>query len=140
MFVQVRRYYIHPAQIIANLAQVAQADALSPQSASFADSARDGWAFYQSLQLPDGHWACGYGGPSFLLPGLIFAMYITQYPIPSEWACEMIRYLHTHVNDDGGWGLHLEGPSTVLATTRVHQAYFRMNIRDWIATHYCLRE
>jgi lanosterol synthase len=28
----------------------------------------------------------------------------------------MIRYLDTHANDDGGWGLHLEGPSTVLAT------------------------
>jgi lanosterol synthase len=43
-------------------------------------------------------------------------MYISQCPIPEEWAVEMIRYLDTHANDDGGWGLHLEGPSTVLAT------------------------
>ena len=93
-----------------------QDDYQEPQADTFADAARNGWAFYQSLQLPDGHWACGYGGPSFLLPGLIFAMYITEYSIPHEWAQEMIRYLETHVNDDGGWGLHLEGPSTVLAT------------------------
>ena len=28
----------------------------------------------------------------------------------------MTRYLEHHVNHDGGWGLHLEGDSTVFAT------------------------
>ncbi|EQB49570.1 hypothetical protein CGLO_11078 [Colletotrichum gloeosporioides Cg-14] len=28
----------------------------------------------------------------------------------------MVRYLQHHVNEDGGWGLHLEGKSTVFAT------------------------
>ncbi|PRQ51824.1 putative cycloartenol synthase [Rosa chinensis] len=37
----------------------------------------------------DGHWPGDYGGPMFLLPGL---------------------------NKDGGWGLHIEGPSTMFGT------------------------
>ena len=51
-----------------------------------------------------------------MLPGLIFAMYISDTPIPDEWKVEMLRYLAHHVNSDGGWGLHLEGKSTVFAT------------------------
>lgn len=30
------------------------------------------------LQCEDGHWAGDYGGPMFLMPGLIFACYITK--------------------------------------------------------------
>lgn len=80
------------------------------------DSAHDGMGFYSRLQLPEGHWACDYGGPSFLLPGLIFAMYISDTPVPDEWKAEIVRYLENAVNEDGGWGLHLEGTSTVFAT------------------------
>ncbi|KAK8128972.1 hypothetical protein PG984_010080 [Apiospora sp. TS-2023a] len=84
--------------------------------ALFDDAARKGFSFLTRLQLPEGHWACDYGGPSFLLPGLIFAMYITETPIRDEWKIEMTRYLAHHANEDGGWGLHLEGKSTVFAT------------------------
>jgi lanosterol synthase len=83
---------------------------------TFDDSAQDGYRFYSRLQMPEGHWACEYGGPSFLLPGLVFAMYISDTPIPEEWKSEMVRYLVNHANEDGGWGLHLEGESTVFAT------------------------
>ncbi len=83
---------------------------------SFDRAARDGFDFFARLQLPEGHWACDYGGPSFLLPGFIFAMYLTDTPVPDPWRAEMIRYLARHVNDDGGWGIHLEGRSTVFAT------------------------
>lgn len=72
--------------------------------------------FYQRLQLEEGHWGCSYGGPSFLLPGLVFAMYISNTTILPEWKVEMTRYLAYHVNDDGGWGLHLDGETTVFAT------------------------
>ena len=34
--------------------------------------------YYQMLQCEDGHWAGDYGGPMFLMPGLIFACYITK--------------------------------------------------------------
>ncbi|KAF2578016.1 hypothetical protein F2Q68_00003568 [Brassica cretica] len=45
--------------------------------------------FYSTIQASDGHWAGDYGGPMFLLPGL---------------------------NEDGGWGLHIEGPSTMFGS------------------------
>ncbi|KAM0903334.1 hypothetical protein ACQ4PT_018706 [Festuca glaucescens] len=44
---------------------------------------------FSSLQAHDGHWPGDYGGPMFLMPGL---------------------------NDDGGWGLHIEGPSTMFGS------------------------
>jgi len=30
-------------------------------------------------------------GPLFLLPGIVFALYITQAPIPEEWKIEIAR-------------------------------------------------
>ncbi|CAH2034328.1 unnamed protein product [Thlaspi arvense] len=45
--------------------------------------------FYSTIQAHDGHWPGDYGGPMFLLPGL---------------------------NEDGGWGLHIEGPSTMFGS------------------------
>ncbi len=34
-------------------------------------------SFYECLQQEDGHWPGDYGGPMFLLPGLIIALYTT---------------------------------------------------------------
>ncbi|MFS7973105.1 putative cycloartenol synthase [Helianthus anomalus] len=45
--------------------------------------------FHSTLQADDGHWPGDYGGPMFLLPGL---------------------------NVDGGWGLHIEGHSTMFGS------------------------
>ncbi|CAA7018021.1 unnamed protein product [Microthlaspi erraticum] len=45
--------------------------------------------FYSTLQSQDGFWPGDYGGPLFLLPAL---------------------------NEDGGWGLHIEGSSTMFCT------------------------
>ena len=87
-----------------------------PAPQSFRQAASDGLSFYSMLQLEDGHWGCSYGGPSFLLPGIVFAMYITGKSIPTEWSIEMTRYICHHVNEDGGWGLYTAGPTTVFAT------------------------
>lgn len=32
-----------------------------------------------------------YGGPLFLLPGIVIAMYVTETPIPEEWKIEIAR-------------------------------------------------
>ncbi|KAF3775945.1 Cycloartenol synthase [Nymphaea thermarum] len=45
--------------------------------------------FYSSIQAHDGHWPGDFGGPLFYIPGL---------------------------NEDGGWGFHLESPSTMFGT------------------------
>lgn len=48
-------------------------------------------------------------GPLFLLPGIVFALYITKTPIPEEWKIEIARYLANKQRDNGpgdeGWGL-----------------------------------
>ena len=48
--------------------------------------------------------------------GIIFAMYITETEPSEEWKIEIVRYLHNTRNDDGGWGVHEAGESTVFAT------------------------
>ena len=53
----------------------------------------------------------------FLLPACIIALFVTNTPIPSSWKTEIQRYLAARANpDDGGWGLHIEGKSTVFGT------------------------
>jgi hypothetical protein len=62
--------------------------------------------FYGKLQNHDGHWANDYGGPMFLMPGLIISCYISGVDLSKEHKIEMIRYIFNHQNDDGGWGLY----------------------------------
>nr|KAG5686211.1 hypothetical protein BaRGS_005556 [Batillaria attramentaria] len=51
--------------------------------------------FYSQLQAEDGHWAGDYGGPLFLLPGLVIVCYITKTPFTEAQRLEMIRYLRS---------------------------------------------
>ncbi|GMP93499.1 hypothetical protein CsSME_00043288 [Camellia sinensis var. sinensis] len=37
--------------------------------------------------------------------------------LPQEHQLEICRYLYNHQNFDGGWGLHIEGSSTMFCTT-----------------------
>jgi hypothetical protein len=52
----------------------------------------------------------------FLLPGLIIAYYVAEREFESYQKSEMIRYLRSQQNGDGGWGLHIEGPSCIFGT------------------------
>ncbi|KAM1382728.1 hypothetical protein ACFX2F_035160 [Malus domestica] len=58
-------------------------------------------SFYSTIQAHDEHWAGDYGGPMFLLPGLIIALSITG----GLNAVMMCRYLYNHQNEDGEWAL-----------------------------------
>ncbi|KAF7010231.1 hypothetical protein CFC21_024672 [Triticum aestivum] len=72
-----------------------------------------------TLQAHDGHWPGDYGGPMFLMPGLIITLYVTgalNTVLSSEHQIEIRRYLYNHQNGDGGWGLHIEGPSTMFGS------------------------
>nr|ALM02366.1 lanosterol synthase [Wolfiporia cocos]ALM02367.1 lanosterol synthase [Wolfiporia cocos]AVK93175.1 lanosterol synthase [Wolfiporia cocos] len=81
------------------------------------DAARNGYKFYKHLQDADGHWPGEYGGPMFLMPGLVIGSYVTGMGFTHEEKLEMIRYLLNRAHpDDGGWGLHIEGHSTVFGT------------------------
>ena len=68
------------------------------------------------IQCDDGHWAGDYGGPMFLMPGLITALYITKAPFPQWRKDAMITYLKNHQQLDGGWGTHIECASTMFGT------------------------
>ena len=80
---------------------------------------RAGIDFYQGLQDEDGHWASDYGGPMFLVPGLVISLYVVgelETTLDERRRFEMRRYLRNHQNEDGGYGLHIEGHSTMFGT------------------------
>ncbi|XP_013417878.1 lanosterol synthase-like [Lingula anatina] len=84
-----------------------------PRAHTAKEAAYNGIKFYSKLQAEDGHWAGDYGGPLFLMPGLVIVCHITRTPFTPEQKLEMIRYLRSVQCPDGGWGLHIEGPPTV---------------------------
>ena len=81
-----------------------------------ADSLIKGINYYSHLQSDDGHWPGDYGGPLFLLPGLLIASYISDTPFPKAHQEMMKLYLFNHQNKDAGWGMHIEGESTMFGT------------------------
>lgn len=82
-----------------------QDDAGKVSEASTAiDAAVKGMEFYTKLQAEDGHWAGDYGGPLFLLPGLVIVCFITGTEFARAQKLEMIRYLRSVQCPNGGWG------------------------------------
>lgn len=67
-------------------------------------------------QGADGHWPGDYGGPLFLLPGLLIALYVTGTPLSEHRRRRMIAYLWHTQTAEGGWGLHIASPATVFGT------------------------
>lgn len=80
------------------------------------EAAIKGLYFYQTIQCDDGHWAGDYGGPMFLMPGLVCTLYVTGAPFPQYKKDAMITYLKNHQQVDGGWGTHIECASTMFGT------------------------
>ncbi|UOA09350.1 terpene cyclase/mutase family protein [Methylobacter sp. S3L5C] len=80
------------------------------------DALVKGINYYSCLQSDDGHWPGDYGGPLFLLPGLLIASYISETPFPKAHREMMKVYLFNHQNKDAGWGMHIEGESTMFGT------------------------
>ncbi|XP_008681131.1 achilleol B synthase isoform X1 [Zea mays] len=74
---------------------------------------------YSSLQGPAGHWPGDYGGISFILPLMIFALHVTRSMdevLSIEHIREICRYIYNMQNEDGGWGTHTLGPSSMFGT------------------------
>ena len=49
----------------------------------------------------------------------VMCLYITGHldqVFPEEHKKEILRYIYCHQNEDGGWGLHIEGHSTMFCT------------------------
>lgn len=77
----------------------------------------NGMEFFAKLQVHDGHWAGDYGGPMFLIPGLVITCYVTETALLDHQRLEIIRYLRSVECPDGGWGLHINGRPTVFGCT-----------------------
>ncbi|KAI4352998.1 hypothetical protein L6164_007197 [Bauhinia variegata] len=76
-------------------------------------------SFYSSIQAHDGHWPAESAGPLFFLQPLVMALQITgslNAVLGPEHQKEIKRYLYNHQNEDGGWGFHIEGHSTMFGT------------------------
>lgn len=104
-----------------------------------------GVRFFAALQCEDGHWAGDYGGPMFLLPGMVIACHVTNTELDEHVVMEMVRFLRTHQRVDGGYGLHIEHHSTMFGTALNYVALRLLGVpaddpaaqaaRDWIARH-----
>ncbi|KAL8495113.1 hypothetical protein ACS0TY_019326 [Phlomoides rotata] len=107
-------------------------------------------SFHSTLQAKDGHWPGDYGGPMFLLPGLVITLSITgtlNAILTEEHRREIRRYLYNHQNRYGGWGLHIEGPSTMIGSVLTYVTLRLLGEgandgdgsmekgRDWILEH-----
>jgi cycloartenol synthase len=80
-------------------------DDAPPPADTVRDVLRAGLGFYQTLQADDGHFPGDYGGPMFLMPGLVIVCHVTgvmDTVLPPPHRAEMIRYLCNHANEDGG--------------------------------------
>ncbi|KAL0867313.1 hypothetical protein Bca101_046431 [Brassica carinata] len=99
-------------------AKVGDAKKITSETAS--NALRRGVSFLSSLQASDGHWPAENAGPLFFLPPLVFCLFVTGHfheIITKEHRREILRYIYCHQNEDGGWGLHIEGHSTMFCTT-----------------------
>uniref|UniRef100_A0A8I6XYQ8 Squalene cyclase N-terminal domain-containing protein n=1 Tax=Hordeum vulgare subsp. vulgare TaxID=112509 RepID=A0A8I6XYQ8_HORVV len=71
------------------------------------------------LQSDDGCWPGDFSGIMFIMPGLIFALYVTRSLntlVTPEHRREICRYIYNHQNEDGGWGTLILGSSSMFGT------------------------
>jgi len=94
--------------------QIPQAQ--NPEQQNVTNALIKGMNYFSYLQSDEGHWPGDYGGPLFLLPGLLIASYISDTPFPRAHREMMKIYLFNHQNKDAGWGMHIEGESTMFGT------------------------
>ncbi|XP_075080145.1 lupeol synthase-like [Nicotiana tabacum] len=76
-------------------------------------------SYYSTIQANDGHWPAESAGPLFFLPPLVMALYVTgdmNAVLSPAHQMEIKRYTYNHQNEDGGWGFHIEGHSTMFGT------------------------
>nr|UXX25229.1 cycloartenol synthase [Aloe vera] len=107
----------HPLELDLPHIKLAEHEAVTEDA--LVTSLRKGISRFSTLQAHDGHWPGDYGGPMFLMPGLIIALSVTgalNTVLSAEHQREMCRYLYNHQNEDGGWGLHIEGQSTMFGS------------------------
>ncbi|XP_047307745.1 dammarenediol II synthase-like [Impatiens glandulifera] len=80
---------------------------------------RKGIRLNRAIQASDGHWPAENAGPMFFTPPFIIILYISgaiNAVLTYEHKKELKRYIYLHQNEDGGWGLYIEGHSTMFGS------------------------
>nr|E2IUA8.1 RecName: Full=Friedelin synthase; Short=KdFRS [Kalanchoe daigremontiana]ADK35125.1 friedelin synthase [Kalanchoe daigremontiana] len=102
-----------------NIAQVKVEDGEEVSYEAATAALKRGVHFYSALQASDGHWPAENAGPMFFMSPLVMCLYITGHLntiFTEEHRRETLRYIYYHQNEDGGWGFHIEGQSTMFGT------------------------
>lgn len=94
----------------------ANAQVSLPDAEDIRSNIERGIGWLARTQDADGSWPGNYGGPMFLLPLYIVTCNIIDEPIDAATRAKMMKYILAHQNPDGGFGLHVEGPSCVYGT------------------------
>ncbi|KAL0733685.1 hypothetical protein Bca4012_009895 [Brassica carinata] len=108
---------------------------------------RRGVLYFAALQADDGHWPAENSGSMFFNAPFFISLYITGHLekiFTPEHRKEFMRYLYNHQNDDGGWGIHVEGHSVMFCTVLnyiclrifgMDQESVCARARNWIINH-----
>ncbi|XP_059456664.1 beta-amyrin synthase-like isoform X1 [Corylus avellana] len=75
---------------------------------------------FTALQASDGHWPAENTCGIYALPPMVICLFITGHldiVFSVEHRKEILRYIYNQQHEDGGWGLHLEGNSSMFSTT-----------------------
>lgn len=117
----------------------------NPEQQEVIDGLVKGINYFSYLQNEEGYWSGDYAGPLFLLPGLLIASYISDTPFPKAHQEMMKIYLFNHQNADSGWGMHIEGESTMFGTVMQYVSLRILGVdknheqlvkaRTWIKDH-----
>eukprot|EP00922_Rhytidocystis_sp_ex-Travisia-forbesii_P048535 GHVS01072284.1.p1 GENE.GHVS01072284.1~~GHVS01072284.1.p1 ORF type:complete len:464 (-),score=39.70 GHVS01072284.1:552-1943(-) len=89
----------------------------APSCCPVANSLNTGISYWLQCQSNDGGWVGDYGGPHFLIPGFVFGCYVCGHALEPAVNKGLMMYVMNHQQEDGGWGLHIEGGSTMMCTS-----------------------
>ncbi|KAK6142699.1 hypothetical protein DH2020_023047 [Rehmannia glutinosa] len=115
-----RLQFLHEKNFKQTIPQVKVADGEDITYETATTTLRRAVHFFSALQASDGHWPAENAGPLFFLPPLVMILYITGHlnnVFSAEHRREILRYIYCHQNEDGGWGFHIEGHSTMFCTS-----------------------
>ena len=89
---------------------------MGPERSDPVTALERGVAHLSSCQTEAGSLRASYDGMLLFTPLYVFAHYATATPIPEPVRTALVSHLERVRNDDEGYGLHLEGESTLLST------------------------
>ncbi|KAJ9549995.1 hypothetical protein OSB04_022538 [Centaurea solstitialis] len=115
-----RMQFLREKQFKQTIAQVKIEDGEEISYEKVTNTLRRSVRLFAALQAEDGHWPAENAGPMYFIQPLVICLYITGHlssVFPQEHRKEILRYLYCHQNEDGGWGFHIEGDSTMFGTT-----------------------